>query len=353
MTSKTPKPSTTKSKPAWLAMLSGSRAAAAGWLILLAIAIAFPLVQSPPVVALATLALAYAIAIVGLNMLTGFAGQVSLAQSLFVATGAYLSAILVQRYNWPFLGTIPVVVVVTFLLGILVGLPALRLSGLYLAVVTFSIALLVPPIIIRAEPWTAGANGMPITRKLVPSGGLASDQWKYYIALAFMCLAFYLVRNIQRGGLGRAMIIMRTNPLVAATMGVNSAYLKVMAFAWSAALAGICGSLIAMIDQFVAPQTFTFMLSILLLVGSVIGGIHSIIGALIGGLILVILPQLTDQAGLGWVGVSYGLAVVAVILIAPNGVTGLVKSAALFLAGRLSGEAPAARPAEPSSRSIS
>jgi branched-chain amino acid transport system permease protein len=136
-------------------------------------------------------------------------------------------------------------------------------------------------------------------------------------------------------------------------MGVNSAYLKVMAFAWSAALAGVCGSLIAMIDQFVAPQTFTFMLSILLLVGSVIGGIHSIIGALIGGLILVILPQLTDQAGLGWVGVSYGLAVVAVILIAPNGVTGLVKSAALFFAGRLSGEAPAAGPAEPSSRSIS
>lgn len=345
--------SMTKSKPAWLVTLSGSRAAAAGWLILLVAAIAFPLMQPPPVVALATLALAYAIAIVGLNMLTGFAGQVSLAQSLFVATGAYLSAILVQRYNWPFLGTIPVVVVITFLLGILVGLPALRLSGLYLAVVTFSIGLLVPPVIIRAEHWTAGANGMPITHKLVPSGGLASDQWKYYIALAFMCLAFYLVRNIQRGGLGRAMIIMRTNPLVAATMGVNSAYLKVMAFAWSAAFAGVCGSLIAMIDQFVAPQTFTFMLSILLLVGSVIGGIHSIVGALIGGLILVILPQLTDQAGLGWVGVSYGLAVVAVILIAPNGVTGLVKSAAVFLAGRLSGDTPAAGPAKPSSRSVS
>lgn len=325
---------TTNNKSSWLAGFSGSKGAAAGWLLLLVIAAIFPLVQSPPIVALATLGIAYAIAIVGINMLTGFAGQVSLAQSVFVSIGAYVSAILVQRYNWPFLGTIPVVVVVTFLTGILVGLPAMRLSGLYLAVVTFSIGLLVPPVIIRLEHWTAGANGMPITKKMVPTFGIASDQWKYYIALAFLCLAFYLVRCIQRGGLGRAMVIMRVNPLVAATMGVNSAYIKVMTFAWSAALAGICGSLIAMIDQFVAPQTFTFMLSILLLVGSVIGGIHSIVGALIGGIILVVLPQLTDQAGLGWVGVIYGVAVVAVIMIAPNGVTGLFKAAGLSLAER-------------------
>lgn len=324
----------TNSKPLWLSAFSGPKAAVAGWLLLLVIGVVFPLVQTPPIVALATLGIAYAVAIVGINMLTGFAGQVSLAQSAFVAIGAYLTAILVQRYNWPFLGTIPVVVIVTFFAGILVGLPAMRLSGLYLAVVTFSIGLLVPPLIIRMEHWTAGANGMPITRKLVPSFGVASDQWKYYIALAFLCLAFYLVRCIQRGGLGRAMVIMRVNPLVAATMGVNSAYIKVMAFAWSAALAGICGSLIALVDQFVAPQTFTFMLSILLLVGAVIGGIHSIVGALIGGLILVILPQLTDQAGLGWVGVIYGVAVVAVIIVAPNGITGLTTSAWLRLTER-------------------
>jgi branched-chain amino acid transport system permease protein len=326
----------TPSKTSPISLISDSRIATVGWLILAVVGVIFPLVQSPHIVALATLGLAYAVAIVGLNMLAGFAGQVSLAQSAFVATGAYITAILVQRYNWPFMGTIPVVMIVTFLLGVLVGLPALRLSGLYLAVVTFSLGLLVPPVIIRLEHWTAGANGMPITKKMVPSFGLATDQWKYYIALGFVCLAFYVVRNIQRGGLGRAMVIMRVNPLVAATMGVNSAYLKVMAFAWSAALAGICGSLIAMVDQFVAPHTFTFMLSILLLVGSVIGGIHSIVGALLGGLILVILPQLTDRAGLGWVGVIYGVAVVAVIMIAPNGFTGLVKAAALWIAGRVS-----------------
>jgi branched-chain amino acid transport system permease protein len=253
---------------------------------------------------------------------------VSLAQSLFVAAGAYITAILVQRYNWPFLATIPVVMIVNFIFGILVGAPAMRLSGLYLAVVTFSLGLLVPPVIIRLEHWTAGANGMPISRKMVPSGGFAPDQWKYYIAFMFTCAAFYFVRNIQRGGLGRALVIMRSNPLVAATMGVNAGRLKVLAFAWSALLAGVAGSLIALVDQFVAPQTFTFMLSILLLVGAVIGGIHSIVGALIGGLILVILPQLTDRAGLGWVGVIYGASVVAVIMVAPNGITGLVQAAA-------------------------
>jgi branched-chain amino acid transport system permease protein len=224
---------------------------------------------------------------------------------------------------------------VTFVLGVLVGLPAMRLSGIYLAIVTFSLGLLVPPIIIRLEPWTAGANGMPITKKMVPSVGLAADQWKYYIALAFTCAAFYLVRNIQRGGLGRALVVMRSNPLVAATIGVNASRLKVLAFAWSAMLAGIAGSIIALVDAFVAPQTFTFMLSILLLVGAVIGGIHSIVGALIGGLVLVILPQLTDRAGLGWVGVIYGTAVVTVIMLAPNGITGLVKSAVLWAVNRV------------------
>jgi len=317
------------------------RVAAAGWLLLALIGIIFPLVQPPHIVALATLGLAYAIAIVGLNMLTGFAGQVSLAQSLFVATGAYVTAILVQRYNWPFFATLPPVMLVTFVLGVLVGAPAVRLSGLYLAVVTFSLGLLVPPIIIRLEPWTAGANGMPISKKMVPTGLFAADQWKYYIALLFTCIAFYFVRNIQRGGLGRALVIMRANPLVAAAMGVNAARLKVFAFAWSALLAGVAGSLIALVDQFVAPQNFTFMLSILLLVGAVIGGIHSIVGALIGGLILVILPQLTDRAGLGWVGVIYGAAVVTFIIVAPNGITGLVRSACDYVLRRLRRRVPA------------
>jgi branched-chain amino acid transport system permease protein len=321
------------------------RIASAGWLLLAIIGVIFPLVQPPHIVALATLGLAYAVAIVGLNMLTGFAGQVSLAQSLFVATGAYITAILVQRYNWPFLATLPPVMLITFVLGLLVGAPAVRLSGLYLAVVTFSLGLLVPPIIIRLEPWTAGANGMPISKKMVPTGIFAADQWKYYIAFAFTCAAFYFVRNIQRGGLGRALVIMRSNPLVAATMGVNAARLKVLAFAWSALLAGVSGSLIALVDQFVAPQTFTFMLSILLLVGAVIGGIHSIVGALIGGLVLVILPQLTDRAGLGWVGVIYGAAVVAFIMVAPNGITGLARSAFDNLLQRLA-KRPSAPPPE-------
>jgi branched-chain amino acid transport system permease protein len=320
-----------------------ARLQALGWTLLAIIGIVYPHLQPPHIVALATLGLAYAIAIVGLNMLAGFAGQVSLAQSVFVATGAYITAILVQRYNWPFIGTIPIAMAVTFVLGVLVGLPAMRLSGIYLAIVTFSLGLLVPPIIIRLEPWTAGANGMPITRKMVPTGGLAPDQWKYYTAFAFTCAAFYLVRNIQRGGLGRALVVMRSNPLVAATIGVNASRLKVLAFAWSAMLAGIAGSIIALVDEFVAPQTFTFMLSILLLVGAVIGGIHSIVGALIGGLVLVILPQLTDRAGLGWVGVIYGAAVVAVIMVAPNGVTGLVKSAVLWLVNR--GDRGKAKPA--------
>lgn len=310
--------------------MSGQRLSlpAAGWLILLVGGIAFPLVlMSPVALHLATLVLAYSITIVGINLLTGFSGQSSFAHSLFVATGAYTTAILVETYGWPFLATLPVVGTVTFLLGLLLGTPAARLRGLYLSIVTFAIGLLVPPIILRLEPWTGGANGFAITRQVISSAaGLSAIQWKYYIALGLAALAFYVVRNIQRGGLGRALLTLHSNQLIATTLGIDFAKLRILVFALCGMFAGVSGSVIALMDEFIAPQSYTFMLSILLYIGAVIGGIASTVGALIGAMVLVILQYYTDQATLGWVGVFYGAIVIALTLIAPNGLTGLVNT---------------------------
>lgn len=296
---------------------------AAGWLVLFAAGIGFPLTQAPYMVELGAVALAYTVAICGLNLVTGLAGQVSLAHSFFVALGAYVSAILVQTFGWPFLATLPVSAGAAFIAGILVGAPAIRLSGLYLAVVTFAVALIVPPIILRLEPVTGGANGLSITRHMVPDVLMRADQWVFLIAFAFAAAAIYLLANLRGSAFGRGLQVLQANELAAQTLGLNPPRLKVLAFAVSGVFGGIAGSLLALIDSFVAPQSFTFMLSILLLVGAVIGGIQSAGGALAGAIVLVALPQLTDGVGLGWVGVTYGLAIVVIILLVPKGAAGL------------------------------
>jgi branched-chain amino acid transport system permease protein len=303
------------------------RPGAAGWLVLLVVGIGFPLTQAPYMVELGAVALAYTVAICGLNLVTGLAGQVSLAHSFFVALGAYVAAILVQAYGWPFFATLPVSAAAAFIAGILVGAPAIRLSGLYLTVVTFAVALVVPPVIVRLEAFTGGANGLPITEHMVPEVLLRSDQWVFLIAFLFAAAAIYVLANLRDSAFGRGLQVLQANELAAQTLGLNPPRLKVLAFAVSGVFGGLAGSLLVLIDSFVAPQSFTFMLSILLLVGAVIGGIQSAGGALVGAIVLVALPQLTDGVGLGWVGVTYGLAIVVIILLVPKGAAGLGQAA--------------------------
>lgn len=295
--------------------------------MLLAAGIGFPLTQQPYMVELGAVALAYAVAICGLNLVTGLAGQVSLAHSFFVALGAYVTAILIQSQGWPFFATLPVSMAATFIAGILVGAPAIRLSGLYLTVVTFAVALVVPPIIVRLAPFTGGANGLPISRHMVPQVLLRADQWTFLIAFVFAAAAIYILANLRDSAFGRSLQVLQANELAAQTLGLNPPRLKVLAFAVSGIFGGVAGSLLALIDSFVAPQSFTFMLSILLLVGAVIGGIQSAGGALVGAIVLVALPQLTDGVGLGWVGVTYGLAIVVIILLVPKGAAGMGQAA--------------------------
>ena len=320
------------------------------WGIVAVLAIVLPLVQPPFIVSLATLALAYTIAISGLGLLTGIAGQVSLAQSAFVAAGAYTVAILMERFNWPFLLAIVAAAAVAFVLGLIVGLPAGRLQGHYLAVITFMVALIVPPVLLRLKDWTGGANGMVVSAPMVPDFGLAADQWKFYIALVVAALVLLLVANIRRSNLGRSLVLMYTNPLVAVSFGVNATRLKVVTFAWSGMCGGLAGAMMTMIDEFAAPQTFTFMLAILLLVGGVVGGLGTAAGAILGGILLVVLPLVTSGAGLGWVGVIYGALVLAIVLVAPKGLVGLGQDAVrlvtrLVSRGRRSGTTGAAAPA--------
>src|SRR5215813_4336980 len=169
----------------------------------------------------------YAIALMGLNLLTGYNGQFSLGHGAFYAIGAYTSAIMMDRWDVAYGWTIPVAGVVCLIVGFLFGRPALRLEGLYLALATFSLALAVPQILKYFEHWTGGSQGIVLTKPKAPWGlKLTEDQWLYCLCLALLVLSFILASNLLRGRTGRAIVAIRDNPIAAQSMGVNTALYK-------------------------------------------------------------------------------------------------------------------------------
>jgi len=242
--------------------------------------------------------LVYAIVLLGLNMLTGYNGQISLGHGAFYAIGAYVAAILMDRAGWPYWATLPAAGVACFVSGFLFGLPALRLRGHYLALATFALAVAMPQLLKykRIEEWTGGVQGIVILKPDPPFGlKITPDQWLYLFTLATTVVLFVVGWNILRGRVGRAMIAIRDNPIAAEAMGVNSALYKSTTFGVSALFTGIGGALGAIVVQFVAPDSFTAGLSINFLVGIVIGGVASISGALYGAIFIQFVPNLADQ----------------------------------------------------------
>ena len=232
-----------------------------------------------------TLVAAYAMAVLGLNLVMGYGGQVSLGHGAFYAAGAYTTAILIASWGVPYWATLPVSAAVCAILGFLVGWPALRLSGPYLALVTLALATAVPQILkYKAfEPWTGGVQGVVISKPDPPFAlPLSPDQWLYLLALALAVIAFLLVATLVRGRMGRAIVAVRDHGLAAEAMGVNLALLKTRTFALSAMLTGVAGSIGALAVEFVSPDSFAPFLSIALFVGSVVGGAASIRGAVAG-----------------------------------------------------------------------
>src|SRR5690349_13557663 len=258
-------------------------------LVILALACVLPFFVANYRIFQLTLALTYAIALLGLNMLTGYNGQISLGHGAFFAIGAYTAAILMDKADWPYWATIPAAGVVCLLAGFLFGLPALRLEGLYLALATFALGVAMPQILKHKaiEHWTGGVQGIVIVKPDPPWGlPISQDQWLYFFVLAWLVVLFVVGWNLLRGRIGRAMVAIRDQPAAAKAMGIDTAMAKSATFGVSALYAGVAGALNAIAVQFVAPDSFQPFLSITLLVGIVIGGLASISGAFWGALFI-------------------------------------------------------------------
>jgi branched-chain amino acid transport system permease protein len=294
----------------------------------IAIAIVLPFLVKNFLIFQLTLAMIYAIAILGLNLLTGYNGQFSLGHSAFFAIGAYTAAILMDQGGIAYYWTLPAAGIVCVISGFLFGLPALRLEGIYLALATFSLAVATPQILKSAplEPWTGGVQGITIIKPDAPFGlPLNSDQWLFFFTLAILIGLFTCAANLINSRTGRAIMAIRDNPIAARSMGIDIALYKSLTFGVSALYTGIAGALGAIVIQFVAPDSFTFVLSIGLFVGLVIGGVGSIAGTLFGGIFVLFVPNIAEAISKGLAGAVYGIILILVIYLMPSGAAGLVR----------------------------
>jgi branched-chain amino acid transport system permease protein len=268
---------------------------------LLAAAVLVPLLQPllPDVVSnyrlfLVSTMIIAAIAVLGLNLLTGFNGQISLGHGAVYAVGAYTAAVLMDQYNVPYWLTVPAAAVVCFMVGYLFGLPALKLEGHYLALATFALALAVPQILKYKwlEKITGGVQGIVLNKPEVPFGlPLTEDQWLYYYCFVTMVILYWAATNMLNSRSGRAMMAIRDYPIAADTMGIDTALYKTVTFGISAAYTGIAGALSASAIAFVAPDSFNIFLSIKFLIGLVVGGIGSLTGSVVGGIFYVLVDN--------------------------------------------------------------
>lgn len=289
-----------------------------------------------------SVAISYAIAILGLNLLMGFAGQICLAQGTLFGIGAYVTAILNATYGVHPLATLPAAAAVTALAGLIVGLPALRLQGLQLAIITFGVAAAFPQLLLKLGTWTGGVSGLPID-SLEPPEFLAENPelWLYLVSLGCACVAAMIVRLVLVDDVGRALRAQRDSSQIAEALGVNLTKTKLWAFAISSALAGLGGGVFAILNGFISPQSFLAPLSITIVIGSIVGGSTSIVGAFIGGLFITFVPTWTSNISLALGNVIYALALIGIMLLARGGVVGLLErfTAALALRSNPTGKA--------------
>lgn len=312
----------------------------AGIALLLVAACMLPFLLSNYHVFQLTLTLVYAIALLGLNMLTGYNGQISLGHGAFYAIGAYVAAILMDKFGVPYWLTVPVAGTVCLVAGFLFGLPALRLEGLYLALATFALGVAMPQILKFKgfEHWTGGAQGIVIVKPEPPEWShLTQDQWLYFVVLVCLVAMFVLGWNLLRGRIGRAMVAVRDQPIAATAMGVNTAMVKSLTFGVSALYTGIAGALGAIVVQFVAPDSFSIFLSITLVVGVVVGGLASIPGAIFGAIFIQFIPNIADQISKAAPWAIYGVFLILFMYVMPSGVAGFLRAVADRLRRRREG----------------
>jgi branched-chain amino acid transport system permease protein len=286
-----------------------------------------------------------AIGALGLNLLTGYNGQISIGHGALYGVGAYSAGLLVTNWHWPLLLSMVGGALVAFVAGVVIGLPALRIKGLYLALVTLAVAILFPDLLRGLDSVTGGSSGLQITNTVVNSRGVAversvfwappswtgltSTQWTFFVYLAMAVISFVLVRNLVHSRTGRAMVAVRDNEVAAEVNGIDVARVKVITFGLASGLAGVGGALFALKEGQVFPQTFIITASFYFLVAVVVGGSASVAGPALGALVYgiffdVVRPELPER----WAGATP--LILAVFLIgfmyfAPAGLVGLMR----------------------------
>lgn len=319
-----------------LVVLTDSPAVIA-WTTLLAIAlVVLPFVAGPYLTSHVTLILMTLIGALGLNVLTGFTGLISLGHVAFLMLGAYGYAIGVSRFGWHpmlalgFAGLVPAAA------GLIVGVPSLRLKGLYLAITTLAFSFIVSAVIVAGGQLTGGPRGIMVERPQLLGVDLASDGAFYWACLAMAVLAVTVSLNIRRTWLGRAFVAIRDNDIAARSMGINLWRYKLLAFFISAFMTGIAGALMGIYISFVTVDGFPFLLSIEALAIIVVGGLGSILGVVFGTVFIVSLPEAVSAlfGVLGWAdslsaaaheikSMLYGLAIIGFLRFDPRGLLGI------------------------------
>jgi branched-chain amino acid transport system permease protein len=300
-------------------------------LIMLVLLIMTPLFVKNFIIFQMTMLLVYGLAVLALNILTGGSGQFSLGQSAFYAVGAYTSAILMEHVGMNYALTLPIAGLICFVFGFLFGQPALRLSGVYLALATFALATAMPQLLKLGyvEHWTGGVQGLVVTKPDAPEiietalnwFGLkmSQDMWLYYFTLVITIVIYILSVNLLRSRSGRAFMAIRDNEIAASAMGINVSLYKTLAFGVSAAITGVAGGLGAIAVQFVAPDGYTITLAISLFLGMVVGGVGWLPGSIVGSAFIIFVPNIAESVSKGLSGAVFGVILFLVIFLVPHG----------------------------------
>jgi branched-chain amino acid transport system permease protein len=291
-------------------------------LVILAILLILPFLVKNFWVFQMTRVLYLGLAVMALNILTGGSGQFSLGQSAFFALGAYTTAILMEHANMNYALTIPLAGMVAFAAGYLFGKPALRLSGIYLALATFALAVAMPQLLKLhfLEGLTGGVQGLTVMKPDAPFGiPMSADMWVYYFTLAIVIAIYVGAVNLLRSRSGRAFMAIRDNEIAASAMGVDVAFYKTLAFGVSAGITGIAGALEVIAVNFAAPDSYTINQAISLFLGMVVGGVGWLPGSFVGAAFIIFVPNIAESINKGLSGAVFGVLLFIVIFLVPHG----------------------------------
>jgi branched-chain amino acid transport system permease protein len=309
----------------------------AAYLVLAVVLVAVPQFASPFTNLRLTLILVYGVAILGLDVLVGRAGQVSLGQSAFLGLGAYAAAY-AFGHGWGPVAALALAVALSGVVAVLAAIPAVRLKGFAFGIITLALPVFAVPLANRLVELTGGSQGLGVVATTVPEWtGQADDQWRVYLVGAVAAVVFWLVHNLLSGRLGRALAAIRVNEAMAAATGVSVHRYKVLAFTVAGLCGGVAGWLYLITEQFVSPAVLQLNLSVSLLVALVVGGTRSPLGALLGAAFLVLVPDLTDNISPGRSYLINGVCLLLVLFFFPGGLAGALRRLVRWVRGRLAG----------------